>query len=92
MVYLTGLSEAHASFIQLRVKKWFINNELESMWKEAIVSQIRVLSWHLCGGTEGNHENLQSRSLVSGLKFQFWVSRISSKNANSTERMFFFCS
>jgi hypothetical protein len=33
-----------------------INNELERMWKEAIVAKFKVLSRHLPGGTEENHK------------------------------------
>jgi hypothetical protein len=38
-----------------------VNNELERMWKEAVVAQFKVLSQHLLGGgTEENHKKLQS--------------------------------
>jgi hypothetical protein len=43
-----------------------VNDELGSMWKEAVTSQFKVLSWHLPGGTEGKKmKNLSqdSRSL-----------------------------
>jgi hypothetical protein len=33
------------------------NNELERMWKEVIMAQFEILSWHLHGGTERNREN-----------------------------------
>jgi hypothetical protein len=38
-------------------------NEMEGIQKEAVVASFEVglLSWHLPGGTEGNHEKLQSR-------------------------------
>jgi hypothetical protein len=29
-----------------------MNNELERMWKEAIIALFKVLSWHLPGETE----------------------------------------
>jgi hypothetical protein len=32
-----------------------LNNELERMWKEAVVAQFNVLSHHLLGGTEEYH-------------------------------------
>jgi hypothetical protein len=37
-----------------------MNNELEIMWKEAIVADFNVLSRHFAEGTEKNHENPQS--------------------------------
>jgi hypothetical protein len=37
-----------------------IINELESMWREAVMIEFEVLSQHLLGETEKNHENLQS--------------------------------
>jgi len=33
-----------------------MNNELERMWKMAIVAWTDVLSWYLLGGNEVNHE------------------------------------
>jgi hypothetical protein len=33
-----------------------VNKELERKWKEAVVAQLTVLSRHLSGGTEENHE------------------------------------
>jgi hypothetical protein len=35
-----------------------MNNELERMWKEAVMTYFKVLSQKMPGGTEGNHENL----------------------------------
>jgi hypothetical protein len=38
---------------------WMIvGNELERMWKEAVVVQFRALSRHFHEETEENHENL----------------------------------
>jgi hypothetical protein len=37
-----------------------VNGEPERMQKEAVVSQFKVLSLHLPGGTEENHENVRS--------------------------------
>jgi hypothetical protein len=36
-----------------------VNNELERMWKEAVMVYFEALSRHLPGGTEENHENDQ---------------------------------
>jgi hypothetical protein len=35
-----------------------MNNALEKIWKEAVVTLFQVLSRHLPGGTEKFHENL----------------------------------
>jgi hypothetical protein len=35
-----------------------VNNELETMWKEAVVDKFKVLTRQFFGLTEVNHENL----------------------------------
>jgi hypothetical protein len=35
---------------------WLVNNELERIWKNAVVVYFKVLSQHLPGGTEYNHK------------------------------------
>jgi hypothetical protein len=35
-----------------------VNNELEMMWKEAVVAQFEVLHWQLPGQTQENLEKL----------------------------------
>jgi hypothetical protein len=37
---------------------YFLNNELEKIWKEAGVASFKVLSQYLPGETEENHEIL----------------------------------
>jgi hypothetical protein len=37
-----------------------MNDELERIWKEAAVPSFKVLSQHLLGETEENHEKYQS--------------------------------
>jgi hypothetical protein len=37
-----------------------VNDELERMWKEAVMAEFKVLSWNLPGRTEENHEKPQS--------------------------------
>jgi hypothetical protein len=37
-----------------------MNNELGRIWKETVVAEFEVLSLHLPGVIEENHENLQS--------------------------------
>jgi hypothetical protein len=43
-----------------------VNDELERMWKEAPVAKFKMLSQHLLGGTEENHENLNQDSQSPG--------------------------
>jgi hypothetical protein len=33
-----------------------MNDKLEIMWKEVVVTYFKVLSWHLLGGMEKNHK------------------------------------
>jgi hypothetical protein len=33
-----------------------VNNEVEAMWKEAVVAEVEVLFKHLPGGTEEHHD------------------------------------
>jgi hypothetical protein len=54
MFYLTRLSVAQS--IRRRMAGLLTNNELERMWKEAIVTWCEVLSRYLSGGTEDDHE------------------------------------
>jgi hypothetical protein len=42
------------------MKGWYVTDELEGIWKEAMVASFIILSWHSPGGTEENHENPQS--------------------------------
>jgi hypothetical protein len=37
-----------------------MNNELEGIWKEAVVALFKLLSWHLFGMTKEKHDNAQS--------------------------------
>jgi hypothetical protein len=41
-------------------ERMIVNNELESMWKEAVMAQFKVLSRHLPGGTDEIHEKPRS--------------------------------
>jgi hypothetical protein len=65
-----------------------MNNELERIWKEAVVVQIEVLSRHLPGRTEKNHEKLQSGYPFSVPAFDPGTSRIRSKGANHSTTTF----
>jgi hypothetical protein len=44
-------------------------DELEKIWKEAVVAPNEVLL-HLCGGTEGGGDKPQSRQELSQLRFE----------------------
>jgi len=37
-----------------------VNNELERMWKEAVMTSLEVLFCHWCRRTEESHKNLRS--------------------------------
>jgi hypothetical protein len=37
--------------------KGLVNNELERMWKKAVMASFKVLSWYLPGRTEENHQS-----------------------------------
>jgi hypothetical protein len=41
-----------------------VNNDLKRLWKEAAISQLKVLSWHLPGVAEENHEKSHSEQLL----------------------------
>jgi hypothetical protein len=41
------------------MKGWQVNDELENMWKEAVVAYSKVLFKHLPGGIDKNHEQLE---------------------------------
>jgi hypothetical protein len=43
-----------------------VNNELERIWKEAVLVSFKVKSQHLPGGAEENHKNLTQDSQVLG--------------------------
>jgi hypothetical protein len=42
-----------------------MDNELEGMWKEAVVALLKVLFRHLPGGTEENYDKPQAWYRVS---------------------------
>jgi hypothetical protein len=47
-----------------------VNNELDRMWKEAVVASFNALPHHLFGGTEENYQKPQSGYLVSEPTFE----------------------
>jgi hypothetical protein len=47
-----------------------MNDELESIWKDAVVACFKVLSQHLPGWTEKNHEKPPVR--IAGLRAEIW--------------------
>jgi hypothetical protein len=58
------------------------------MWKEAGMVQFKVLSRHMSGGTEENHENPQSEQQVSGPRFEPETLWIWSRSANHSTATF----
>jgi hypothetical protein len=46
--------------IQHRMTLSLMNNELDRVWKGVTVASFEILSWHLPGGTEVNHETQDS--------------------------------
>jgi hypothetical protein len=59
-----------------------MNDELEWIWKESLVSQFNVLSRYLTGGTEENHENPQPCYPVSALRLEVETSEYQTGNVN----------
>jgi hypothetical protein len=47
-----------------------MNNEFGRMWKEVVMAQFFMVSWHLAGETEENHKNLNEDSQLSGPRFE----------------------
>jgi hypothetical protein len=35
-----------------------MDNELETIYKEMVKAQFKILSWHVPGGAEKNHEKI----------------------------------
>jgi hypothetical protein len=62
---------------------------LERIWKEAFMVDFKVLSRHLPGGIEENHETPQSGYPVSDARFEsrIFISR-SGRNANHSALLF----
>jgi hypothetical protein len=54
MFYSMTVSVDHITGLELRrvASLRLVNNELERVWKEAVVAQFKVLSQHLTGGIE----------------------------------------
>jgi hypothetical protein len=47
-----------------------MNNQLERIWKEAVMVLFKVLSWHLPGGNTENHTKSQSGYMVPGPRLE----------------------
>jgi hypothetical protein len=42
--------------IQRWMKGWYVNDDqLNKMWKQAVIAELKALSQHLCEGTEEIH-------------------------------------
>jgi hypothetical protein len=67
VIHLTTLPVAQT--VWCWVVGWLVNDELERLWKDVVMAYIKVLSWCLLGGTEGNHENpVRVISVLAGIK------------------------
>jgi hypothetical protein len=65
-----------------------MNNELEWIWNETVVTKFKVLSRDLSEGTEKNHKP-RSGKQVSGSRLEPGTSRIrSSRSANKSAATF----
>jgi hypothetical protein len=51
-----------------------MSDELESIWREAVLNLIEVPSWNFPGGTEENRQNLPSGQLMFIPRFQLIAS------------------
>ena len=77
VIYLTTLS---VHFNYMAYIEWMaLNNELGRMWKEAVVANFELISWHCPGRREQNHGKRQSGQRLlefssrSGLSISFAV-------------------
>lgn len=55
---------------------WWMDNELEMVWKEAVLAYYKVLSWNFPGGAEKKYEEPQLGEPVFGPRFEsgtFWI-------------------
>jgi hypothetical protein len=52
------------------MKEWLVNDELEMIWKEAVVAYVEALFRHLTECNEENHGKPQSGQPVSGPIFE----------------------
>jgi len=46
------------------------SNEVEGMWKEAVITLYKVLAWHLLEGTEEDKEKPQWGQLILSVLFE----------------------
>jgi hypothetical protein len=54
-----------------------VNNELERLWKDAVVTGFDILSWHLSGTAKESYENPVRKAPVSA-KDSNWASEYKS--------------
>jgi hypothetical protein len=65
-IYLlfTNVTVSNSKYIVLN--NWMlVNNELEKLYQEALVTYLKVVTQHCCGGTEESNEDSVSVASVS---------------------------
>lgn len=65
-----------------------MNNELEKLWEEVALTQLKALSWHSSWQTKRNHEKCQPGKPVSMPRFEHETSWIWVRGANQSVMMF----
>jgi hypothetical protein len=43
---------------------WYVNDELERLWKEAVEAEFKVVSRHLPGRSEENREKSKKNGII----------------------------
>jgi hypothetical protein len=66
----------HSQQLLRRMVERLVNDELERVWKEALVGYLKYIWRNFHGGTKENHEKPQSLLLVSCSRFEPSSSRI----------------
>jgi hypothetical protein len=62
-----------------------LNDELESIWKDAVVAEFKELSLHLPGGTEENQKNLSQHRQQGTLCHSAYFQEISLELGDSVQ-------
>lgn len=65
-----------------------MNNDSETMQKEAAIAYLKALSWHLPGAKWGKPQKPQSGLPISGPRFKSGTSQLQSRSTNHSAVMF----